>query len=74
MKEDAFRNIVAEWLEEGRLPDLVERDREQVDFTKLTDILAIVGPRRAGKTFYIPADSAVGAFRHRPGGYPICGF
>ncbi len=53
MKEDAFRNIVAEWLEEGRLPDLVERDREQVDFTKLPDILAIVGPRRAGKTFYM---------------------
>ena len=53
MKEDAFRNIVAEWLEEGRLPDLVERDREQVDFTNLTDILAIVGPRRADKTFYM---------------------
>ena len=48
MKEDPVRNIVAEWLEERRLPELVERDREQVDFAKLTDILTIVGPRKEG--------------------------
>ncbi|RLE46533.1 ATP-binding protein [Candidatus Woesearchaeota archaeon] len=48
MKE-VFKKIISEWLEK-KLPDLVERDIP----TKLTnDILSIIGPRRAGKTFFM---------------------
>jgi len=44
--------IVAEWLEEVTLPDLVERDVLHPPFAEFSQILAVVGPRRAGKTFY----------------------
>ena len=53
MKEETLKNIVAEWLEERKLPELFERDMPPVDLAGLTSILAIVGPRRAGKTFYM---------------------
>ncbi len=53
MKIETAKSIVAEWLEERSLPHLIERAAEPVDFSKLSDILAIVGPRRAGKTFYM---------------------
>jgi len=53
MKVDAAKSIIAEWLEERSLPDLIERDAVPIDFSKLTDIIAIVGPRRAGKTYYM---------------------
>lgn len=53
MKFDTVKSIIAEWLEERTLPDLIERDVVPIDFSKLTDIIAIVGPRRAGKTYYM---------------------
>lgn len=49
---DAAKSIVSEWLEEFILPDLVEREAPHPPLENLKDILAIVGPRRAGKTFY----------------------
>jgi len=49
---DAAKSIVSEWLEEFDLPDLVEREAAHPPLDGLKDILAIVGPRRAGKTFY----------------------
>jgi len=39
MKEEALRNIVAEWLEERKLPELFERDMPPVDLAGLTSIL-----------------------------------
>lgn len=49
---DVAKSMVAEWLEEFELPDLVTRDVSHPPLESLKDILAIVGPRRAGKTFY----------------------
>jgi len=45
--------IIAEWLEEGELPSLVRRNQPALDLENLKRILAIVGPRRAGKTYYM---------------------
>ena len=46
-------SIIAEWLEEGELPSLVRRNQPALDLENLKRILAIVGPRRAGKTYYM---------------------
>lgn len=45
------KTIIAEWLEERQLPSMVERNAPKVNFNKLSEIMAIAGPRRAGKTF-----------------------
>jgi len=45
--------IVAEWLEEFTAPDMIRRDVSPVDLLSLNEIFAIVGPRRAGKTYYM---------------------
>jgi len=53
MKRDALLAIIAEWLEEWKMPWLVSRYHPAINPTKLKRILAIVGPRRAGKTFFM---------------------
>ena len=45
--------VVAEWLEEGEIPPLVPRGQDPVNPENLVRILAIVGPRRAGKTYFM---------------------
>ena len=52
MKE-AWERVAAEWLEGGALPSRVERRGPGVDPERLRSILAVVGPRRAGKTTYL---------------------
>jgi predicted AAA+ superfamily ATPase len=52
-KRDALITILAEWLEEGELPSLVLRNQPAIEPENLKRILAIVGPRRAGKTYYM---------------------
>jgi predicted AAA+ superfamily ATPase len=44
--------VVAEWLEGTDLPDLIEREVPHPPFDQISQVLAVVGPRRAGKTFY----------------------
>ncbi len=51
MNEEALLSVVAEWLEETELPELVPRQIPEIDLEDLRRVLAIVGPRRAGKTF-----------------------
>jgi predicted AAA+ superfamily ATPase len=51
MKTEAALKVVAEWLEEREMPDTVRRRTPPVDLTRSSQILAIAGPRRAGKTF-----------------------
>ena len=53
MNQTILKNMIAEWLEEFALPTLIPRDAAPVpaDLRNLSEILAIVGPRRAGKTF-----------------------
>ncbi len=52
MKE-ALEQVVAEWLEGAPLPPRVERKGPGVDPERLRSVLALVGPRRAGKTTYL---------------------
>ncbi len=52
MKEGLER-VVAEWLEGPPLPQRVERRGLGVDLGRLRSVLALVGPRRAGKTYYM---------------------
>jgi predicted AAA+ superfamily ATPase len=51
MAIDSLLQIVGEWIEETTLPKLIQRTIDPVKIERLRDILAIVGPRRAGKTF-----------------------
>ena len=53
INRDTLLTIIAEWLEETELPSLVLRNQPAPDIESLTRILAIVGPRRAGKTYYM---------------------
>lgn len=53
MKLDVCKKIIAEWLEEQVLPAAIRREAEPVDLENLSEILAIVGPRRSGKTFFM---------------------
>jgi predicted AAA+ superfamily ATPase len=53
MKRDALLTIIAEWLEEWEVPLLVPRNPSDIKPQDLKRILAIVGPRRAGKTFFM---------------------
>jgi uncharacterized protein len=53
MNRDLLLRILAEWLEEKALPALTARDVPHFSFGHSSDILAIVGPRRAGKTYFM---------------------
>ncbi len=53
MRKNALLTLVAEWLEEWDVPPLVPREQGAVQLEGLRRILAIVGPRRAGKTYFM---------------------
>ena len=53
MKKDHLLQIVAEWLRTTDLPEPVPRESPTVDPRNLRSILAVVGPRRSGKTYYL---------------------
>ena len=52
-KREMLLGVVAQWLEEAPLPALVPRDHSGVEVDNLKSILAIVGPRRSGKTYFM---------------------
>jgi len=49
---EAAKAIVGEWIEQFRFPELVDRDADHPEVSHLSEILAVVGPRRSGKTFF----------------------
>ncbi|HDL85996.1 MAG TPA: ATP-binding protein, partial [Candidatus Acetothermia bacterium] len=53
MDRELLLSIVAEWLEETTIPPLIPRQEIQINPEGLKRILAIVGPRRAGKTYFM---------------------
>lgn len=53
MNEELLLTIIAEWLEEGEIPALVPRSEHAISPESLDRILAVVGPRRAGKTYFM---------------------
>ena len=50
---EKIRTLVAEWLEKEALPAMVNREISQINVEQITSILAIVGPRRSGKTWFM---------------------
>lgn len=53
MNRDNLLSIIAEWLEEWEIPPLTPRDQAVAEPQGLKRILAVVGPRRAGKTYFM---------------------
>jgi predicted AAA+ superfamily ATPase len=53
IKRDVLLAIIAEWLEESNIPPLIPRNQSYKEPINLKRILAIVGPRRAGKTYFM---------------------
>lgn len=45
--------LIAEWFEEQHLPALIPRSQASGEIENLQRILAIVGPRRSGKTYFM---------------------
>jgi hypothetical protein len=55
MTADTLTRVIAEWVRGAELPALVPRERPLPDLSRSgpRPILAIVGPRRAGKTYFL---------------------
>jgi len=53
MNGDGLSKIVAEWVRGTELPTLTPRERPLPGLAAPRPVLAVVGPRRAGKTFFL---------------------
>jgi len=53
MNSEILKKIIAEWLEDKVFPSLAKRDAPDIALERMSEIIAIAGPRRAGKTCYI---------------------
>lgn len=53
MNQELLLQIIGEWLHDTNLPSPVPRESPVISVESLSTILAIVGPRRAGKTFFL---------------------
>ena len=53
MNGDVLLRVVAEWVRGTELPALTPRERPLPDLGLPRPILAVVGPRRAGKTYFL---------------------
>ncbi len=53
MNSEIIKKIVAEWLADKVFPPLVQRDAPDLVLERATEIIAVAGPRRAGKTYYM---------------------
>ncbi len=52
MNSEIIKKIIAEWLKDKVFPPLMKRDAPDLVLEKTSEIIAIAGPRRAGKTSY----------------------
>ena len=53
MNSELIKKIIAEWLKDKVFPPLIKRDMPELVLEKASEIIAIAGPRRAGKTSYM---------------------
>ncbi|MBU1570825.1 MAG: ATP-binding protein [Pseudomonadota bacterium] len=53
MNSEIIKKIIAEWLEDKVFPPLIKRDAPDLVLERASEITAVAGPRRAGKTFYM---------------------
>ncbi|OGS33453.1 MAG: hypothetical protein A2293_16620 [Elusimicrobia bacterium RIFOXYB2_FULL_49_7] len=47
------QSFFSEWLSDKHLPDFLERDLPPIALSRLNEVLALIGPRRSGKTYYL---------------------
>lgn len=53
MNSEILKKIIAEWLEDKVFPSLAKRDVPDIALERMSEIIAVAGPRRAGKTCYM---------------------
>ena len=53
MNPEIIKRIIAEWLEDKVFPLLIKRDAPDLVLERTSEIIAVAGPRRAGKTCYM---------------------
>ena len=53
MNTEILKKIIAEWMEERVFPPLAKRDAPDLVLERASEIIAVAGPRRAGKTCYM---------------------
>jgi uncharacterized protein len=53
MNGDVLPRVIAEWVQGAELPTLTPRERPLPDLAAPRPVLAVVGPRRAGKTYFL---------------------
>ena len=53
MNTEIIKKIIAEWLGDKVFPPLVKRDAPDLVLERTSEIIAVAGPRRAGKTCYM---------------------
>jgi predicted AAA+ superfamily ATPase len=53
MNTEIIKKIIAEWLGDKVFPPLVKRDAPDLVLERASEIIAVAGPRRAGKTCYM---------------------
>ncbi len=53
MNTEILKKIIAEWLGEKVFPPLMKRDAPDLVLEQASEIIAVAGPRRAGKTCYM---------------------
>ncbi len=53
MQEEAIKRVISEWLVSTELPSLTPREIDIPNLNPPRPIIAVVGPRRAGKTYFL---------------------
>ena len=53
MNGDILPRVIAEWVRGAELPALTPRERPRPDLAAPRPVLAVIGPRRAGKTYFL---------------------
>jgi len=53
MNTEILQRVVAEWLHGTEMPELTPREQAYPALDRLKRVLAVVGPRRAGKTYFL---------------------
>ena len=53
MNSEIIKKIIAEWLGDKVFPLLIKRDAPDLVLERTSEIIAVAGPRRAGKTCYM---------------------
>jgi len=53
MATEIIKQVLAEWLHDKVFPPLIKRDMPNPELEAASEIIALAGPRRAGKTWYM---------------------